>query len=81
MARLFMKGCEAIAEAAVRAGCRFFAGYPITPQNDIPEYFADVQAAHYLSQQSGEQILSGVEGCSTPGFDERKAECGKRINL
>ena len=32
MARVFMKGCEAIAEAAVRSGCRFFAGYPITPQ-------------------------------------------------
>ena len=28
MARVLMKGCEAIAEAAVRAGCRFFAGYP-----------------------------------------------------
>ncbi|MEE3362114.1 MAG: 3-methyl-2-oxobutanoate dehydrogenase subunit VorB [Anaerovoracaceae bacterium] len=40
MARIFMKGCEAIAESAVRAGCRFFAGYPITPQNEIPEYFA-----------------------------------------
>ena len=39
MSRVFMKGCEAIAEAAVRAGCRFFAGYPITPQNEIPEYF------------------------------------------
>lgn len=40
MTRKFMKGCEAIAEAAVRSGCRFFAGYPITPQNEIPEYFA-----------------------------------------
>lgn len=40
MARVLMKGCEAVAEAAVRAGCRFFAGYPITPQNEIPEYFA-----------------------------------------
>jgi len=40
MKRIFMKGCEAIAESAVRAGCRFFAGYPITPQNEIPEYFA-----------------------------------------
>lgn len=40
MARVLMKGCEAIAEAAVRAGCHFFAGYPITPQNEIPEYFA-----------------------------------------
>lgn len=38
--RVFMKGCEAVAEAAVRAGCRFFAGYPITPQNEVPEYFA-----------------------------------------
>lgn len=40
MERVLMKGCEAIAEAAVRSGCRFFAGYPITPQNEIPEYFA-----------------------------------------
>lgn len=40
MARVFMKGCEAVAEAAIRSGCRFFAGYPITPQNEIPEYFA-----------------------------------------
>lgn len=38
--KVFMKGCEAIAEAAVRAGCRFYAGYPITPQNEIPEYMA-----------------------------------------
>ena len=40
MARIFMKGSEAVAEAAVRAGCRFFAGYPITPQNEVPEYMA-----------------------------------------
>ncbi len=40
MAKKLMKGCEAIAEAAVQAGCRFFFGYPITPQNDIPEYMS-----------------------------------------
>lgn len=40
MKRVFMKGCEAIAEAALRAGCVFFAGYPITPQNEIPEYMS-----------------------------------------
>ena len=40
MARIFMNGAEAVAEAAVRAGCRFFAGYPITPQNEVPEYLA-----------------------------------------
>lgn len=36
----FMKGCEAIAEAAVRAGCRFYSGYPITPQSEIMEYLS-----------------------------------------
>ena len=35
-----MKGNEASGEAAVRAGCRFFAGYPITPQNEIPAYMS-----------------------------------------
>ncbi|MDR3216950.1 MAG: 3-methyl-2-oxobutanoate dehydrogenase subunit VorB [Clostridiaceae bacterium] len=35
-----MKGNEAIAEAAVRGGCRYYFGYPITPQNEIPEYMS-----------------------------------------
>ncbi|OGS12847.1 MAG: 3-methyl-2-oxobutanoate dehydrogenase subunit VorB [Elusimicrobia bacterium RIFOXYA2_FULL_58_8] len=35
-----MKGNEALSEGAIRAGCRFFAGYPITPQNEIPEYMS-----------------------------------------
>ncbi len=40
MAKVFMKGNEAIGAAAIRAGCRFFFGYPITPQNEIPEYMS-----------------------------------------
>ena len=40
MQRQMMKGNEAIAEAAVQAGCRFFFGYPITPQNEVPEYLS-----------------------------------------
>lgn len=40
MAKTLMKGNEAIAEAAIRAGCRYFFGYPITPQNEIPEYLS-----------------------------------------
>ena len=40
MALTLMKGSEAIAEAAIRAGARFFFGYPITPQNQIPEYMS-----------------------------------------
>ena len=38
--KIFMKGTEAVSEAAVRSGCRFFAGYPITPQNEVPEYMS-----------------------------------------
>ncbi len=34
------KGNIALAEGAIQAGCRFYFGYPITPQNDIPEYLA-----------------------------------------
>jgi 2-oxoglutarate ferredoxin oxidoreductase subunit alpha len=40
MAKELWKGNEAIAEAAVKAGCRYFFGYPITPQNEISEYMA-----------------------------------------
>lgn len=36
--KVFMKGCEAVAEAGLRAGCRFFAGYPITPQSEVAEH-------------------------------------------
>ena len=36
-----MKGSEAIAEAAIRAGARYFFGYPITPQTEIPEYMSE----------------------------------------
>lgn len=38
--KVLMKGNEAIAEAAIQAGCRYFFGYPITPQNEIPEYMS-----------------------------------------
>jgi 2-oxoglutarate ferredoxin oxidoreductase subunit alpha len=40
MTKKLMKGSEAIGEAAVQAGCRLFFGYPITPQNEIPEYMS-----------------------------------------
>ena len=40
MGKSLMKGTEAIAEAAIQAGCKYFFGYPITPQNEIPEYMS-----------------------------------------
>jgi len=37
---MLMRGSHVVGEAAVRAGCRFYAGYPITPQNELPEYLS-----------------------------------------
>lgn len=38
--KILMKGNEAFAVAAIRSGCRYYFGYPITPQNEIPEYMS-----------------------------------------
>ena len=38
--KLLMRGNEALAEAAIRAGCRYYFGYPITPQNEVPAYMS-----------------------------------------
>ena len=38
--KVLMRGSDIIGEASVRAGCRFYAGYPITPQNELPEYLS-----------------------------------------
>jgi 2-oxoglutarate ferredoxin oxidoreductase subunit alpha len=35
-----MRGSDTVGEAAVRAGCRYYFGYPITPQNELPEYLS-----------------------------------------
>lgn len=38
--KILMKGNEALGEAAIIAGCRYYFGYPITPQNEVPAYMA-----------------------------------------
>ena len=38
--KMLMNGSHVVAEAAVRAGCRYYFGYPITPQNELPEYLS-----------------------------------------
>lgn len=56
MSKVLMKGNEALAEAAIRAGCRFYSGYPITPQTEILEYMA-----WRLPQVGGEFIQTESE--------------------
>jgi 2-oxoglutarate ferredoxin oxidoreductase subunit alpha len=40
MAKQLMKGAEVIGASAIKAGCKNFFGYPITPQNEVPEYMS-----------------------------------------
>jgi len=40
MSKVLMKGNEAVGAAAIKAGCRYFFGYPITPSSEIPEYMS-----------------------------------------
>ena len=56
MSKVLMKGNEAFAEAAIRAGCSCYFGYPITPQNEIPEYMS-----HELAKAGGKFIQAESE--------------------
>ncbi|MGE5553188.1 MAG: 3-methyl-2-oxobutanoate dehydrogenase subunit VorB [Betaproteobacteria bacterium] len=65
-----MKGNEAIAEAAIQAGCRFFFGYPITPQNELPEYMArrlPEVGGVYLQAESEVSAINMVYGAAGAG--------------
>lgn len=54
--KLLVKGNEAVAMAAIDAGCLLYFGYPITPQNDIPEYLSK-----HLRELGGEFIQAESE--------------------
>ncbi len=70
MARQLMKGNEAIAAAAINAGCRYFFGYPITPQNEIPEYMArelPKLGGAYVQAESEVAAINMVYGAAGSG--------------
>ncbi len=71
MAKKLMKGSEAIPEAAIQAGCRFFFGYPITPQNDIPEYMSarlpKIEGGCFLQAESEVAAINMVYGAAAAG--------------
>jgi len=70
MARILMKGNEAIAAAAINAGCRHFFGYPITPQNEIPEYMArelPKVGGVYLQAESEVAAINMIYGAAGAG--------------
>ncbi len=66
-----LRGSEAIGEAALRAGCRCYFAYPITPQNELPEYMArrmdEIDGAVFLQSESELAAINMVFGASVTG--------------
>ena len=84
MAKILMKGDEAVAEAAVRGGCRFFAGYPITPQSEIPEYLSwrlPEVGGVFVQGESEVASINMVYGAATAGARAMTGSSGPGISL
>ena len=66
-----MKGNEAMCEAAMNAGCKAFFGYPITPQNEIPEYmsrhFEKKTGGCFIQAESEVSAINMVYGAAAAG--------------
>lgn len=66
-----MSGTAAIGEAAIQAGCRCYFGYPITPQNELPEYMArrlaEVPGGVFIQAESELAAINMVLGASVAG--------------
>ena len=68
--KVLMKGNEAFAEAAIRGGCRYYFGYPITPQNEIPEYMSrelPLRGGHFIQAESEICAINMAYGAGAAG--------------
>jgi 2-oxoglutarate ferredoxin oxidoreductase subunit alpha len=83
--KVLMRGTHVVAEAAVRAGCRFYAGYPITPQNELPEYMSDAMArledGTFIQAESELAAVNMVIGASIAGARAMTSSSSPGISL
>ena len=78
------KGNEALAEGAIRAGARFFAGYPITPQNEVPEYMSAHMAeagGAFVQAESEVAAINMVYGAAATGTRSMTSSSSPGISL
>ena len=71
---VLMRGNEAIAEAAIIAGCRYYFGYPITPQNEITAYMSRRMAEEgrvFVQSESELAAINMVFGAAAPASSAR----------
>jgi len=79
-----MEGSAALAEAAVRAGCRFYAGYPITPSTEILEYMSvrlPQVGGTCMNAESEIEAIGMVWGAAGCGVRAMTASTGQGISL
>ena len=82
--RVLMSGNDAIAEGAIQAGCRFYAGYPITPQNELTAYMAKnicESGGIFLQSESEIAAISMVFGASSSGVRAMTSSSSPGISL
>ncbi|MDR2516589.1 MAG: 3-methyl-2-oxobutanoate dehydrogenase subunit VorB [Spirochaetaceae bacterium] len=82
--KVLMKGNEAIAEAAIRAGCRAYFGYPITPQNEIIAYMAKhlmKRGGVFIQAESEVAAVNMVYGASAAGARAMTSSSSPGISL
>ena len=84
MEKELWKGNEAIAEAAIRAGCDCFFGYPITPQSEVPEYMAAHMPEHgrvFVQSESELAAINMVYGAAGSGMRAMTSSSSPGISL
>jgi 2-oxoglutarate ferredoxin oxidoreductase subunit alpha len=82
--RVLMTGNEAIAEGAIRAGCGFYAGYPITPQNELIAYMAKNMPENnrvFIQAESELAAINMVFGASAAGVRAMTSSSSPGISL
>ncbi len=83
--KVLMKGNEAIAEAAIRAGCRHYFGYPITPQTEVAAYMAKrmpkIDGGVFLQAESEISAINMVYGVAGAGFRVMTSSSSPGISL
>lgn len=82
--KILMKGNEAMAEAAILAGCRFYAGYPITPQSEVPEYLAKrmpQEKGTFIQAESEIAAINMVYGAASSGSRAMTSSSSPGISL
>ena len=84
MAKVLMKGNEALAEAAIQAGCRHYFGYPITPQTEVAAYMAKRMpkiGGTFLQAESEIAAINMVYGAASTGHRVLTSSSSPGISL